>query len=142
MLKKLCPYCDHEIGNSSKCKFCGSRVRKPVIVETSAEFTTAASSMPGECDCTVHSPETHPHSDEYRDSTDASFEKDYRKAYESDRASIHSRANTGQRAKKHAHKADTKSRPLKKIIIIYIAIIVLIRVFSLIFNLISVLSPN
>lgn len=39
MQKLLCPYCDHEIKGKGKCDFCGSKVKKPVVAETSAEFS-------------------------------------------------------------------------------------------------------
>ncbi len=141
MLKKLCPYCDHEIGNSSKCKYCGSRVRKPVVIETAAEFTTAASSMPGDCDCTIHSPEAHPHNDGYRDSTDASFEGDFRKAYESDRASVRSRTNAGRREDKTKNENQSGGKILKMIIIIYTAVVLGINIISIIRDIISAFSP-
>ena len=136
MLKKFCPYCDHEIKGAGKCVLCGSRVRKPVLVETSAEYATTSSAMPGDCDCRVHSPQEHPHSDRYRDSTDASFERDYKEAYESDRASIRNRANQTPRRIVQT-KGNQKGNVAKKIVIIYIAVIIISQIISVLFALFS-----
>lgn len=81
MQKMLCPYCDHEIKGKGKCDFCGSRVSKPVLVETTAELNRPATANPNECDCNLHAPKEHPHDDTYRDSEDASFRTDYERAY-------------------------------------------------------------
>lgn len=84
MQKMLCPFCDHEIQGKGKCAFCGSRVKKPVYAETTADFGARASAEPNECDCSVHSPESHKHDDTYRDSEDSSYKSDYVKAYGED----------------------------------------------------------
>ncbi|MDE6874549.1 MAG: hypothetical protein K2P87_08830 [Lachnospiraceae bacterium] len=81
MQKMLCPYCDHEIKGKGKCDFCGSRVSKPVLVETTAELNVPPTAKPNECDCNLHAPKEHPHDDTYRDSEDASYQADYERAY-------------------------------------------------------------
>lgn len=84
MQKMLCPFCDHEIQGKGKCPFCGSKVKKPVYAETTADFGATASAVPNECDCNLHSPESHPHDDTYRDSADQSYKSDYVEAYGED----------------------------------------------------------
>ncbi|MBQ9119308.1 MAG: hypothetical protein IJY09_04515 [Lachnospiraceae bacterium] len=133
MIKKFCPYCDHEIGGARKCPYCNSRVRKPVLVETSAEYSTSASAMPGDCDCNIHSPQLHPHDDAYRDSTDASFERDYKEAYQSDRSSMRAAAS---RASNRLNPATTKGQPKKNnaaktVVIVYIIIFVLMQLMRI-----------
>lgn len=99
MQKMLCPYCDHEIKGKGKCDFCGSRVSKPVIVETTAELNAEASANPNECDCNLHAPGAHPHDDTYRDSEDASYQADYERAYGADSAQgAAAQATNAQRA--------------------------------------------
>lgn len=81
MKKMLCPYCDHEMTKKGSCDFCGSRVKKPVYVETTAEFSSQPSAQPNECDCRLHSEDEHDHDDTYRDSEDVSFRQDYEASY-------------------------------------------------------------
>ncbi len=95
MQKMLCPFCDHEIKGKGKCDFCGSRVSKPVIVETTAELNATASANPNECDCNLHAPKEHPHDDTYRDSEDASYQEDYERAYGADSAQGTGAQSTG-----------------------------------------------
>ena len=81
MQKMLCPFCDHVIKGKGKCDYCGSWVKKPVVAKTSAEFNAQASADPNQCDCSLHSPNEHPHDDTYRDSEDISYQADYNQAY-------------------------------------------------------------
>ena len=55
MTKMLCPYCDHEIKKAGRCEACGSKVKKPIVVETTAVFDAQPSAQPGECGCDIHS---------------------------------------------------------------------------------------
>lgn len=137
MKKMMCPYCDHEMKKAGRCEFCGSRVRKPLMVETTAVFDTKPSAQPGECDCRIHSEASHQHDDTYRDSADKSFERDYRKAYTSERkgnaGSLNSggnKANTGTafpEAKNTWGNGGFRNLPgLAKAIIIYILLNIII----------------
>ena len=96
MKKMLCPYCDHEMTKKGSCDFCGSRVKKPVYVDTSAEFNSQPSAQPNECDCNLHAADEHAHDDTYRDSEDASFRKDYEAAYGTGGAQQGAPAGAGQ----------------------------------------------
>ena len=105
MKRMLCPYCDHEMTKKGICDFCGSRVKKPVYVETSAEFNSQPSAQPNECDCRLHSEEGHDHDDTYRDSEDISFRQDYEASYGSDAPPQSSAVQQGAAAARAAAQA-------------------------------------
>lgn len=73
MQKLLCPYCDHEIKGKGKCDFCGSKVKKPVVMETSAELNGQDFANPGGRGDSVHTQGTNAQDDAYRNSGAAPY---------------------------------------------------------------------